>query len=126
PEPRDADADLDLVVEYGRREVLDVVRAHHEVAHLTVRLQEPERAEVFDACEVEVRVVAAVVDDPLGVGVREADASRRAELERRLYERITSSTSSRFCSISSSDVASRLRRRSGSVFEGRTLKCQSS
>jgi len=27
--------------------------------------------------------------------------------------------------IRASDVASRLRRRSGSVFEGRTLKCQS-
>ena len=32
PEPRDADVDLDLVVEDGRREVLDVVRPHHEVA----------------------------------------------------------------------------------------------
>ena len=41
------------------------------------------------------------------------------------YPRITSSTSSRFFSISSGVVASRLSRSSGSVFEPRTLKCQS-
>ena len=41
-------------------------------------------------------------------------------------ERMTSSTSSRFRSMSSSETSdSRFRRRSGSVLEGRTLKCQS-
>ncbi len=42
-------------------------------------------------------------------------------------ERISASTSSRFSRMCSSDLTdSRLRRSSGSVFEGRTLKCQSS
>ena len=41
------------------------------------------------------------------------------------YCRITPSTSSRFCSIIAAVVASRFRRSSGSVFEPRTLKCQS-
>src|SRR5204862_7211742 len=125
-ESRDTHEDLDLVIEYRGGEVLDVVRAHDEVARLAPPLEEAERAEVLDAGEVEVGVVAAVVDDPLRVGVREADARPCAELEGRLHERISSSTSSRLRSISSWDVASRLRRRSGSVFEGRTLKCQSS
>ena len=39
---------------------------------------------------------------------------------------MTASTSSRLRSISSCERASRLRRSSGSVFDGRTLKCQSS
>ena len=39
---------------------------------------------------------------------------------------MTASTSSRFASISSSERASRLSRSSGSVFDGRTFKCQSS
>ena len=39
---------------------------------------------------------------------------------------ISASTSSRLRSISSRERASRLRRSSGSVFDGRTLKCQSS
>ena len=41
-------------------------------------------------------------------------------------ERMTASTSSRLRSISSCERASRFRRSSGSVFDGRTLKCQSS
>jgi hypothetical protein len=42
------------------------------------------------------------------------------------YDRISSSTSSRFCSMSSGDTSdSRLSRSRGSVFDGRTLKCQS-
>ena len=32
PDPRDADVDLELVVEARGREVLDVVGAHHELA----------------------------------------------------------------------------------------------
>ena len=39
---------------------------------------------------------------------------------------MTASTSSRFRSMTSWERASRLSRRSGSVFDGRTLKCQSS
>ena len=39
---------------------------------------------VLDAREVEVGQIAAVVDDSLRVGVREADARERRELERRL------------------------------------------
>ena len=42
------------------------------------------------------------------------------------HERISASTSSRFSSMSSAESASRFRRSSGSVFDGRTLKCQSS
>ena len=41
------------------------------------------------------------------------------------YPRISCNTSSRRFSMSSGVAASRLRRSSGSVFEGRTLKCQS-
>ena len=43
-----------------------------------------------------------------------------------LTTRMSASTSSRFCSISSCERASRFRRSRGSVFDGRTLKCQSS
>ena len=43
------------------------------------------------------------------------------------HERISASTSSRFCSMWSRDTSdSRLSRSSGSVLDGRTLKCQSS
>ena len=42
-----------------------------------------------------------------------------------LSPRMTPSTSSRLRSISSCERASRFRRSSGSVFDGRTLKCQS-
>jgi hypothetical protein len=38
---------------------------------------------VLDPGEVEVGQIAAVVDDSLGVGVREADARERRELEGR-------------------------------------------
>jgi hypothetical protein len=43
----------------------------------------------------------------------------------RSYERMKESTSSRFSSINFSVVASRLSRSIGSVFDPRTLKCQS-
>jgi hypothetical protein len=42
------------------------------------------------------------------------------------YWRMNASTSSRLASITSAVVASRFSRSSGSVFDGRTLKCQSS
>jgi hypothetical protein len=41
------------------------------------------------------------------------------------YFRITPNTSSRFCAINSGVSPSRLSRSSGSVFDARTLKCQS-
>jgi hypothetical protein len=74
---------------------------------------------VLDARKVEVGEVAAVVDDPLRVGVGEADARLRREPERRLLLQllITSSTSARLRSISSGVSASRFSRSSGSVFD---------
>ena len=83
PDPRDPDVDLELVVEAGGGEVLDVVGPHDEVA-LGFPVQQPEQPVVLDAREVEVRVVPAVVDDPLRIGVGEPNPSPRAELERRL------------------------------------------
>ena len=58
------------------------------------------------------------------------DAGQRGLLQRLLrgerHARISPSTSSRFASMSSRETSdSRLRRSSGSVLEGRTLKCQS-
>ena len=58
------------------------------------------------------------------------DAGQRGLLQRLLggeaHARISPSSSSRRCSMSSRETSdSRLRRSSGSVFEGRTLKCQS-
>src|SRR5919109_1975891 len=136
-DPRDANEDLDQVVEPCRREVLDRRRPHDGLLLLPcVRHQQPEVAVVLDSGRVEIGHVPAVVDDPLRVGVGEADAREGrvaegwlsvvgpAELER--HSRITLSTSSRFCSMRSPERASRFSRRSGSVFEGRTLKCQSS
>jgi hypothetical protein len=80
----EADEHLDEVVEHGGRVVLDGARAHDElVARIAVHPEEPEVAQVFDPGRVEVRQVAAVVDDALGVGVGEADARERGELERR-------------------------------------------
>ena len=81
---RDADEGLDEVVETRRRQVVDRARAHHELALARPRVLHPEVAVVLNACEVEVREVPAVVDDPLCVGVGEADAVERRVLERRL------------------------------------------
>ena len=136
-DPSGAHEDLEQVVEPRRRVVLDVRRSHHEVAALEAVRRPAEVAVVLGAGVVEVGEVAAVVDDPLRVGVREPHARDRRVLERRPaigdpaeldlgHERISSSTSSRFASISSCERASRLRRSSGSVLDGRTLKCQSS
>jgi len=50
-------------------------------------------------------------------------ATDRAEAPR--YERMKFNTSSRFCSMRSGRTASRFSRSIGSVFEARTLKCQS-
>src|SRR5512132_3423782 len=79
-----------------------------------------EEAVVLDARLVEVGQVAAVVDDALGVRVREAHACEGGVLERRLasrgvpeldvHERMAASTSSRLRSISSGVRASRFSR----------------
>ena len=58
-------------------------------------------------------------------GRLEREASPLSRLGERRYARMSASTSSRFSSISASERASRFSRRSGSVFDGRTLKCQS-
>src|SRR5262249_10880324 len=61
----DAAEHLDLVVEHRRREILDRVRTHDELRSVLVPAEQVEPAEVLDPGQVEVRVVAAVVDDSL-------------------------------------------------------------
>ncbi len=81
----DADKDLDEVVEARWREVVDRERTHDELVLLTLpAVRHPEVAVVLHAGEVEVRHVAAVVDDSLCIGVREADTVECRVLERRL------------------------------------------
>ena len=61
------------------------------------------------------------------VAVDPPDHERRRDGQRVDHERMRPSTSSRLASMSSWETSdSRVRRSSGSVFEGRTLKCQSS
>ena len=75
-----------------------------------------------------------VDDDPLTlvdvgdqVAVDPADPERRGDRQAMDHERISVSSSSRRRSMSSWEIRlSRFSRRSGSVLEGRTLKCQSS
>src|SRR5207302_9889066 len=88
--------------------------------------EQAQRAEILDARQVEVRIVPPVVDDPLRVRVGETDTRARGECVLAAHARISERTSSRFRSISSCERASRFSRSSGSVFDGRTLKCQSS
>src|SRR5213595_2873849 len=83
-DPRDADVDLELVIEPSGCEVLDVVRAHDELT-AEVPVEQPESAVIFDAGKVEVRVVPPVIDDALSIRVRESHARTGAELERRLH-----------------------------------------
>jgi hypothetical protein len=64
--------------------VLDCVRAHDELVLARSRLEHVEVPVVLDAGAVEVGQVAAVVDDPLRIGVREADPRQGRVLERRL------------------------------------------
>ena len=129
--PGDADEHVQQVVEAGRRVVLDLLRAHHQLRIMRLVLQQAEVAQVLDPCAVEVRHVPAVVDDALRVRLVEPDpcavreAEGRAAVVEGRHDRITESTSSRRRSIASSDSASRFSRSSGSVFDGRTLKCQS-
>ena len=60
------------------------------------------------------------------VDVDPAHGERRGDREAVDHERISASTSSRFSSMCSRETSdSRLRRSSGSVLDGRTLKCQS-
>ena len=99
----------------GRREEREVVEEHHRHARAHVVARDERGVADADAGDVGDRVERA------GLQVADGDP----ELARS-HERISSSTSSRLRSISSSESASRLSRRSGSVFDGRTLKCQSS
>ena len=61
-----------------------MARSHHELPRARPLVLHSQMAVVLDACEVEVRHVSAVVDDPLRVGIGEADAIERRILERRL------------------------------------------
>jgi hypothetical protein len=76
--------------------------------------------------------VGAGVDQRERVVLDELDVDpphheRRGDREAMDHERMSASTSSRFCSMCSRETSdSRLRRKSGSVLDGRTLKCQSS
>ena len=83
-DPLRPDEHLEEVVEAGRRLVDDGRDAHDEVLADGLVAEEPEVALVLNAGEVEVGQIAAVVDDSLGVRVREADALEGRELERRL------------------------------------------
>ncbi len=71
PDPLDAHEDLQQIVEPRARDVLDVDRAHREVDVTEVHASEVTM--VLGASDVEVRHVAAVVDDPLCVGLGEPD-----------------------------------------------------
>ena len=93
-------------VQQRQRRVLDQVGVH--APHLKGR---------WDRQAVDARLARR--------GQRLLGALRR--LPRGAHERISASTSSRRRAMSSAETSdSRHRRRSGSVFEGRTLKCQSS
>ena len=133
PDPLDADEDLEQVVEARRRVVLDVRRAHRELA-----------------ADARSRRGAGGTRCARGRSTAGSARSRRRPARRcprtrracrprtgtaacgrsgaRARSRAGSapSTSSRFASISSRERASRFRRRSGSVFDGRTFMCQSS
>src|SRR6266568_4300930 len=88
------ESDLDVVSLESANRFAEMPRDLAGLADL--HPEQVELAVVFDACEVDVRQVTAVVDDPVRVRVGESDARTRAELERRLLQLwITSSTSSR-------------------------------
>ena len=82
-EPADACEDLQLVVEAGRRRILDVLSPHHEVGRARRRREEVEMAQVLDPGTVEVGHVATVVDDPLGIRLVESNAGAIGKAERR-------------------------------------------
>ena len=84
PDPAGAREHLEQVVEAGRCLVDDVAGPHHELRVAGLLVEEAEVAVVFDPGVVEVREVAAVVDDPLGIRVGEADPRVRREIEGRL------------------------------------------
>jgi hypothetical protein len=73
-----------------------------------------------------VMVVIAAMSVAVAAVLLQAASAYAATARLPTYERIRESTSSRFSAIVASESASRLRRKSGSVFDGRTLKCQSS
>src|SRR6476619_2664273 len=81
PEAAHADEALEQVVEAGRRVVLDARSANHALR--AVHAQTAEVPVVLRSRVVEVRQVAAVVDDALRIRVREPDARQRRVLEGR-------------------------------------------
>src|SRR5438093_2449496 len=106
---RNADEDLEQVVEDGRSEILDRRRAHDELAVALTRGEHLEVPVVLDPGLVEVGEVAAVVDDALRVRVGESDSRECRVLERRPaardlteLERHRASTRARMASTTSS------------------------
>ena len=80
-EPADTDEALEELVEACGRVVLDVRGAHDVLGPVDPHVAE--MPVVLGAGVVEVRQVAAVVDDALRVGIREPDARQSGVLERR-------------------------------------------
>ena len=80
-EPLRAHEDLQQVVEARGGMVLDVGRSHDELELSERPLEQVEVTEVLEARGVEERHVPAVVDDALGVRVRETDPCQRRVLE---------------------------------------------
>jgi hypothetical protein len=66
-----------------------VRRAQDELGAVEVEGEQAEVAVVLDARVVEVGEIAAVVDDPLRIGIGEADAGQGRKLEGRLAVRRT-------------------------------------
>ena len=137
PEWRDDDVDQPEVVDVlvGEHHQLDVLDRVAVLGELVLQLVERAPG-VGPRVDERQRVVL----DQVGVDApdrerrrdpQQVDARVGGARERRLggelgcaHERISARTSSVRASISSLVNASRFRRRSGSVFDGRTLKCQ--
>ena len=122
-----------LVGDDHQLEVVDRVAALAELALQLVERLARVRAGVDQGQRVVLEQVAVdPADRERGRDREPVDPGQRRLLERLLggqlgaHARISPRTSSRFASMSSRETSdSRLRRSSGSVFEGRTLKCQS-
>ena len=71
-DPRDPHEHLQLIVEPGGGVVLDVLGSHHELGDALAVAEQSEVSQVLDPGTVEVRHVAAVVDDPLRVSLVKA------------------------------------------------------
>ncbi len=120
-----------LVGDDDQLEVVDRVAAGAELALQLVERLAGVGPGVDQGQRLVLEQVAVDPPDREGGGDAEAvDPGQRGLLQRllrgRRHARINPSTSSRFASMSSRETSdSRLRRSSGSVLEGRTLKCHS-